>query len=199
MDRNFKPKLSREDYGWHSRGYLPHLDGEEFAQFITFRLFDSMPQEVLDRWRKEAAADSLFRRRVETYLDSGHGHCWLHDERIAHIVQNALLFHAGTKYDLLSWVIMPNHGHVALRPYKNVHLPGVLHSIKSFTAQEANRILNRKGQFWQHESFDRYIRNRRHYVAVVRYIEQNPVKAGLCRNAEDWRFGSAYYRRVNEG
>lgn len=198
MDRNFKPKLSREDYGWHTRGYLPHLDGEEFAQFITFRLADSMPREVLDRWRNEATADSLFRRRVETYLDSGYGHCWLRDERIAQMVQDALLFHAGKKYDLLSWVIMPNHGHVALRTYKNVHLPDVLHSIKSFTAQQANRILGCKGQFWQHESFDRYIRNHRHYVAVVRYIEQNPVKAGLCRRAEEWRFGSAYFRKVEK-
>ena len=157
-----------------------------------------MPQDVLDRWRNETSDDVVFRKRVETYLDSGHGDCWLRDGRIAKLVQDTLLFHAGKKYELWSWVIMPNHAHVVLTPMKGVHLPNVLHSIKSYTAQSANEILGRKGQFWQHESFDRYIRNSRHFASVIRYIENNPVKAGLCLRPEEWQFGSSYYRNIEK-
>ena len=52
-------------------------------------------------------------------------------------------------------------------------------------------ILAATGSFWQAESFDRYIRDRRHRGATVRYIHANPVKAGLCAEARDWRFSSA--------
>jgi REP element-mobilizing transposase RayT len=74
---------------------------------------------------------------------------------------------------------------------KNIEIGTIAHSIKSFTAHEANKILGRTGQFWQHEPFDRYIRNAKHYVSVIRYIEDNPVKAGLCARPEDWPFSSA--------
>jgi REP element-mobilizing transposase RayT len=67
-----------------------------------------------------------------------------------------------------------------------------MHSIKSYTAHEANKILNRKGRFWSKEYFDRFIRNQEHFNKTVSYIENNPVKAGLCKESKDWRFGSAY-------
>lgn len=192
VDYNYKPKLSKEDYGWHGRGYLPHLDGGEFCQFITFRLFDSLPQEVLQKWIDESATDALIRRRVEGYLDSGYGACWLRKKAIASLVRDALIHHDGGKYKLVSWVIMPNHVHILLIVLAGHHLPDILHSIKSFTANKANKILRRSGQFWMHESFDRYIRDYRHYNAVIRYIENNPVKAGLCKRPEEWMFSSAY-------
>jgi REP element-mobilizing transposase RayT len=118
-------------------------------------------------------------------------------KEVATIVRDSLVFYDGKKYELNSWVIMPNHGHVLLTPMENEHLPDILHSIKSYTALKANRFLGRKGQFWQHESFDRYIRDQNHYSAVIRYIENNPVKAGLCSRPEEWQFGSAYERGVN--
>ena len=192
-DYNFKPKLSRQDYGWHRR-HLPHFDGPRQTQFVTFRLFDSMPQELLDRWRMECEDDIEFRKRIEGFLDTGYGECWLKLEPVAQIVRDAMIFHDRAKYDLISWVIMPNHVHVLLTPEEDVHLPDALHSIKSYTALKANKFLKRDGQFWQHESFDRYIRNNKHYVAVIRYIENNPVEAGLCGQSEEWRFGSAFER-----
>jgi len=70
-----------------------------------------------------------------------------------------------------------------------------MHSIKSFTSSEANKMLNRKGRFWQKEYFDRYIRNARHYAKAVAYIENNPVKANLCKRVSDWPFSSAYFRK----
>ena len=134
-----------------------------------------------------------FRKNVERYLDRGYGSCFLSDEGVANLVQNSLLFHRDKKYRLSAWVIMPNHLHFLATPLENVELRQIAHSIKSYTAHEANKILKRTGPFWQHEPFDRYIRNRKHFVSVVRYIENNPVKSGLCTLPEYWRFSSAFH------
>ena len=191
MDHNFQPRGLKGEFGWYEGKSLRHFDSEEQTQFITIRLFDSMPQALLETWRAEAKSDAAFRKRIERFLDNGYGECWFRKEAVAAIIQNALLFHHEKLYLLIAWVIMPNHVHFLLRPLPGKHLDKILHSIKSYTAHEANKLMARAGQFWQHESFDRYIRNQRHFDAVIRYIENNPVKAGLCRNAEEWRFSSA--------
>lgn len=197
--------MSRQGFksgGWYSRGYLPHFDGGEIPQFVTFRLFDSMPQSVLEQWRKELElkidADVALRKRIESYLDAGCGECFLRDERIASVVQNALLFLHTKKYILAAWVIMPNHVHLLATPLADFSLAEIMHSIKSFTAKEANKLLQRSGVFWQHESFDRYIRNAKHYEKVIAYIESNPAKAGLCERRAEWAFSSAQYRIEGE-
>jgi putative DNA methylase len=193
-DYNFQPKGLKSKQGWYSRGYLPHFDGGETSQFITFRLFDSMPQQLLEKWSTMITDDDShaeFRKKVERFLDSGYGSCYLRRRDIAEMVRDALLFHDGNKYELISWVIMPNHVHLLLTPLPDVELGDLMHSIKSYTAHEANRILNRAGRFWQPESFDRYIRNSGHFGSVRRYIRNNPVKARLCSKPEDWPFSSA--------
>jgi REP element-mobilizing transposase RayT len=190
---DYKPKLSRQDYGWHHRK-LPHLDAAQSAQFVTFRLCDSMPKKLLDKWRKAATSDADFRKRIESYLDSGVGKCWLKKRAIASIVRDCLKHFNNVRYELIAWVVMPNHVHILIVLNPDQHLPDILHSIKSYTAQRANRVLGRHGQFWQHESFDRYIRNGRHFAAVRKYIEENPVKAGLCSHPDEWEFSSAFER-----
>ena len=197
VNYKFKPRRGREDFGWYSRGYLPHFDADDRSQFLTFRLFDSMPQELLDKWRTELPTDAQFRKKVERFLDAGYGSCWLGRDDVATMVSNSLRFHDGDKYDLESWVVMPNHGHVLLTPREGHHLDEIEHSIKSYTANPANKILGRHGQFWAIESFDRYIRDRRHYNAVIRYIENNPVKARLCKEPQDWPYSSANARWQN--
>ena len=185
--------------GWHSRGYLAHFDAE-LPQFITFRLHDSLPQSVLLGWQEELKhqkrepVQAIMRRRVEAYLDQGHGSCYLKDSGVASIVQEALLFHDESKYRLAAWTVMPNHVHLLCTPSVGYSLAEIVHSLKSYTSSEANKLLNRKGRFWQKEYFDRYIRNARHYARVVSYIEDNPVKANLCAKPEDWPFGSARFR-----
>lgn len=191
LGKTFKPKEGKDDYGWHARN-LPHLDGEEMAQFVTFRLADSMPQAVLDKWREESKDDVEFRKRIEKYLDAGHGDCWLRMPEVAQAIADAIKFFDGKRFKLRAWVIMPNHAHILMVLREGEHLPEIMHSIKSYSALAANKLLGRKGQFWQHESFDRYIRNRKHFAAVVKYIEENPVKAGLCGSSEEWVFSSAY-------
>lgn len=99
------------------------------------------------------------RRRVEAYLDQGYGNCYLKEPSIATSVQNALLFHDQSKYKLAAWTIMPNHVHLLCTPAAGNSLAEIMHSVKSYTSSEANKILARKGRFWQKEYFDRYIRN----------------------------------------
>jgi REP element-mobilizing transposase RayT len=91
---------------------------------------------------------------------------------------------------------MPNHVHLLGAPAAGHNLAEIMHSLKSYTSNETNKLLGRKGRFWQKEYFDRYIRNARHFAKVVWYIENNPVKARLCEKAEDWPFGSAWFRKV---
>ncbi len=194
-------RASRPHNAWHSRGYLPHLDQPDIIQSITFRLADSVPADVIAAWKselalkgREAASDprcAELRERIERYAGQGHGACWLRDERIAGQVEDALLHFDGVRYRLLSWVIMPNHVHALIETTPGFPLEAVVHSWKSFTAKQVNKILGRSGQVWEEDYFDRYIRDENHLSTVVDYIEQNPVKAGLVDTASDWRWSSA--------
>ena len=187
--------------GWHTRGYLPHFDGRAIPQFITLHLGDSIPTNVIDRWQRELKelrddeeARIVLQRRIEKYLDQGYGECYLGNHRIATLVQDSLIKFDGTRYDLFSWVIMPNHSHSILTRAEDRELEALLKDHKSYTAHEANKILRRKGRFWMPEYFDRYIRTPEHFRNTVRYIENNPVKAGLCDKPSEWPFSSAWFR-----
>jgi REP element-mobilizing transposase RayT len=188
--------------GWYSRGYLPHFDGGDVPQFVTFRLYDSLPAQRLEEWRADLRhltkdrADRAYRRRVEEYLDRGSGSCCLEQPRVGALVQAALLFFDGRRYRLHAWVVMPNHVHALFTPLGESRLGSILHSWKSYTGSEANRMLGREGDFWQREYFDRYIRDDRHYDQSVEYIEDNPVKAKLSASPSDWPFTSARHRRA---
>jgi hypothetical protein len=90
--------------GWHSRGYLPHFDGGEVAQFITIHLADALPVKLIRRWKEQLKAEpedlreSELYKRAEKYLDKGYGACYLRDKRIASLVQDSLLFFDKEKY-----------------------------------------------------------------------------------------------------
>jgi putative DNA methylase len=139
----------------------------------------------------ETADDSTIRARTEEYLNAGYGACYLRDPRIAHLVETALLHFDGDRYRMIAWVIMPNHVHVLIEVFEVYALCDIVHSWKSYTAKEANRILGRTGHFWFREYFDRYIRDERHFANAIQYIHNNPINAGLVDSAEDWPFSSA--------
>jgi len=85
---------------------------------------------------------------------------------------------------------MSNHVHVLLTPH--VEMRNVTKAIKGYSAQKANEILGRTGAaFWQDESYDHWIRNDEEMKRVMRYIEWNPVRAGLVETVEDWPWSSA--------
>lgn len=146
--------------------YLPHWTREGATYAVT--LADSLPAHVLAEWQAEREAlaqkrragdklnkdeqrrlAKLFSEKVEAYLDAGQGACFLRDERIAKLVRDALFHFHGQRYELIAWCIMPNYVHGVVRPLAGWRLPQILHTWKSFTAKEANRILQRGGEFWQ--------------------------------------------------
>ena len=181
--------------GWCSRGYLPHFDALGIRQMITYRLQDAMPANRRHEWEAllELEDEREKRIKIESYLDAGYGECHLRRTEIASLVEENLLHFDGNRYRLLAWVVMPNHVH-ALIEIQQTPLAEVLHGWKSYTGKVANRWLKRSGDFWQAEYFDRFIRDEEHFRKAVHYIEWNPVKAGLVKSPEEWRFSSAHYR-----
>lgn len=180
--------------GWYSRGYLPHLNTPGLVQFITFHLADSMPRATLYRLMDETEHDEAERyRRLERLLDAGHGACWLRRLDIGRLVENALFSGDGTAYRLLSWVVMPNHVHALIETQPSAALASVVKGWKGASARQANQVLKRQGRFWERDYYDRFIRDDEHLSAVLRYIEQNPVKAGLAQRCSEWPLGSARF------
>ena len=105
-----------------------------------------------------------------------------------------LLRFDGDRYALIAWCVMPNHVHLLIETWVGHPLDRVVHSWKSYTAHAANRLLRRGGAFWAPEYFDRYMRDEAHFAATVAYVENNPVRAGLCGDAAHWLLSSAVHR-----
>jgi REP element-mobilizing transposase RayT len=85
---------------------------------------------------------------------------------------------------------MPNHVHVVLRPARD--FSEIMRWLKWTTARRCNLALQRTGvPLWQEESYDHWIRNRHEFYSIVRYVEQNPVSAGLVGRPEEWLWSSA--------
>ena len=175
---------------------LPHREQPQATYFVTFRLADSVPQKLLQDWREEQDTWLRFhpkpwdwkterehhRRFVEEredWLDRGHGSCLLRDLRTAEIVADALRFFDGKRYHLDAFVIMPNHVHALVQPTGNNSLSEILHSWKSFTANEINRVTSRREELWMHESYDHIVRDWEELLNWRRYIAGNPEKAQL--------------------
>jgi len=194
MTQKNKPASPSPAKGWYSRGYLPHVDVPGLLQCLTFRLNDSLPLEALERITQEAHHDRARLKRIADVLDAGYGACWLRRVEIARIVENALFHFDGQRYRLIAWCVMPNHVHALIERREEYRLPELIHSWKSFTAKEINRHVGRRGEVWQREYFDRYIRDDAHLQAAIEYIERNPVAAGLVVDAENWPFSSAAQR-----
>ena len=99
---------------------------------------------------------------------------------------SAIRFLDAKKYELLAAVIMDDHVHIIINPKET--LSRIMHSIKSFTAHEINKSLNRSGKVWQEESYDRVIRNEKDFFEKMSYIANNPIESNLAKKYEDYRW-----------
>jgi putative transposase len=201
------------NYRPYYRRHLPHLQPPGATLFVTFRLAGSLPRAVIqelatERQRVEQmlgrTADPAERvqqiyleeRRLfgrwDAALDApGRGPRWLGDSRVADLVAPSLHYRGGRVYDLHAFCIMPNHVHVVCTPLEKQDgeyhsLTAILHSLKRYTAREANKMLERQGAFWQQESYDHVVRDEGDFRRVVAYVLNNPVKAGLASTWEEW-------------
>lgn len=85
---------------------------------------------------------------------------------------------------------MPNHVHLLVTPL--VTARQWLGPLKAFTGYQANQLLGRRGvPFWQDESYDHLVRDEVGFRRVQRYIEFNPVRAGLVALPEEFPWSSA--------
>jgi len=151
--------------------------------------------------------------KFDSYLDKYSNNNWLKDERLAKLVYDSILYRDNKEYELISFTIMPNHVHVVFslveragcslradntdsmvdKKQTDSSLYKIMQSLKWYTAKECNKILNRTGQFWQHESYDHVIRNEEELNRIVEYVLNNPVKAGLVETCEDWKWNYCKY------
>lgn len=152
------------DLGIQSR-HLPHLQTPDATYFVTFRCAKGieLPEQARD------------------------------------LVLSAVTHWNGKKIDLDAAVVMPDHVHMIFRIVGQASslsdrqdtdptLSSILHSIKSYSANEVNKLLKRKGTLWLDESFDHIIRHGEEWEEKVEYIRQNAVKKGLAGKAEDYRW-----------
>lgn len=149
-----------------------------------------------------------FKRFEETLHKAETGPTWLKDEPVAAIVADALRWRDGRVYRLDTYCIMSNHVHAVFAPNLSeaslrakkttddkvifesdeAPLDVIMHSLKSWTANQANALLERRGQFWEHESYDHVVRNDEEFHRIVAYVLNNPVKAGLVNDWQEWRW-----------
>lgn len=133
MKLPFKPYEPEVEFT-QTRRRLPHREQPGCTYFVTWRLGDSVPLEVLRQWKAEREVflhthpkpwdadtqrtyDQQFERRLERWADEGHGACWLARQECREVMVKALQHFADQRYDLDCFVVMPNHLHVLVRPY----------------------------------------------------------------------------------
>lgn len=186
------------------RRRLPHIQIPGATYFVTFRLKDSLPVEILEQLVNESeqikklTADQQYlahRRwfgKFDNYLDRClQGEKFLQDEKVMAIVRDSLHRRDGQVYDLVAFCIMPNHVHAVFKPLENpksdyYSLTEIFHSLKRNSAKQANIALGRTGPFWQDESYDHFVRNDTEFDRITKYVLLNPVKAGLVSEWTDW-------------
>ncbi len=168
--------MNLQDYEFKYKRNLPHIQPENATLFVTFRLHGSIPKQVLQEWQvlkqqKEQELKSIEDRvefkmklyeewkrqfgRIDQYLDTTDtGPKWLDNPQVAQVVQDSLHYFDDRKYRLDAFCIRANHVHLVFAPKESGNgiyypLKSIMRSIKSYTGNEANKILDRVGKtFW---------------------------------------------------
>jgi REP-associated tyrosine transposase len=155
-------------------------------------------------------------------LDENRDNVLLADQRLGAMIRRLLLSRAAVGYQLLAYAVMPNHVHAVLEitaplavveasdqppdrevfavcsdeePDEKSPLAEFLREFKSESAKEAFALLDDGRELaWHPGTFDFWIRSESELEAVIEYIAQNPVEAGLVQSPEQWFFCSAHER-----
>jgi REP element-mobilizing transposase RayT len=227
---------------------LPHYQPPGYTFFVTFRLTDSLPLDIIKKLQadqeiklKKIAAINDKKEKYQTYKDYQQSYFeefdswlvrykaspkWLGIKETAEIVKEAIHYRDGKEYKLIVYTIMPNHVHIVFKPIivdrseasidnKTVNevlikkntlneanasfyiVTKILQDLKSKTALKANKLLNRSGAFWQHESYDHVVHDEKELRRIVEYVLNNPVKAGLCEKWEDWKYSYCNFKYLS--
>jgi REP element-mobilizing transposase RayT len=186
------------------RGRLPHWEVVNGRYFVTIHLAGAIPREGQDRIRLIAAdlermstdpEDGRLQQQrrifaeMESWLDRSDAVRHLEHPAIAKMVIEAIEHCRGRVWDMLGYVVMPNHLHL----FFELIGEGLKHHLEQFkrwTGHEAAKLIELPdGQFWQDEWFDHWSRSPEEDAKIIKYIQQNPVKAGLVKEHKDWPHG----------
>jgi type I restriction enzyme R subunit len=201
------------------RRRLPHWDVPGATYFVTACLAGSIPAQgllsirensdrllksrppnkTIDEWREYVWKKTFVEQ--ELWLDLKPGVRFLAEAALAECVAGSLRHFHGARYELIAFVVMPSHFHWVFRPLAewaatlcDDESPRqvIMHSVKSYSAHECNRLRGSTGLFWQDESYDHCVRDEGELERIVDYVELNPVAAGLCTARENWHYSSAF-------
>jgi REP element-mobilizing transposase RayT len=172
-----------------------YIEGADL--FLTWNLHGSIPHNRYPGPTAMTAGQAFV--WMDKFLDTATvGPKWLAQDEIAEVVVDSLHYAADTlkQYDLHAYVVMANHVHMLVTP--RVEPRKFMQSVKGFTAREANKLLDRTGEpFWQSESYDHLVQSDEEFQKIKRYIENNPVKAGIVMSPQDFRWSSAYVAQAS--
>jgi putative transposase len=195
-----------------TRNHLPHWQQEGATFFVTWRLKDSIPQELSNEWKRErdewmrlhplpltedleAEFHRLLSTRMDRMMDEGYGECVLKNGQCRELLAESLEMFDGERFLMHSWVAMPNHVHVLFSLAEGGALEKVVGGWKGNTAKHINATLGRDGALWQKDYFDRMVRDWDHMFRVAKCIRKNPVKAKL-REGEYALYEAEWVKRM---
>lgn len=205
--------MNRLEYRPAYHRNLPHFQPTGATLFVNFRLAGSLPRVVIEELMRKVRESEKRIREIadpqeqdrEAYLEyrrqfgrwdtalaqSSSGPFWLRQPEVAQIVADSLHYLGERVYALDTYCVMPNHVHTVFTPLKKddgtYHAPpAIMHSLKRYTAREANKFLKRGGQFWEHENYDHVVNDDPERGRIVQYVIYNPVKAGLVETWDAW-------------
>ena len=181
------------------RRNLPHFYAQDAIYDINFRLANTIPKSLSDEYywtlkqeiknKKTKKTSSLNTEIMDDYLDRKPNKIdWLRNEKIRLETISSINFNNKKLYSVIAFCIMPNHVHLIINTFNYPYTPlgEILKSIKQFSGNQANKVLNRQGQFWQHESYDHIVKSRNELATRINYVKNNPVKAGLVTSWRKW-------------
>ena len=155
-------------------------------QFVTFRTKDSM-DSYIQKLHGSGEPEKLKQYKIDTYLDKSENGAFLNGQVVLDI-QKYFKSYDKEIYNLIALIVMPNHIHILFK--QNNEMKNIMRMLKGGSAHIVNTLLDREGQVWASDYFDKLIRDEEHFSLVYEYIKYNAVKAEL--NDEKDRFYGCY-------
>jgi REP element-mobilizing transposase RayT len=163
------------------RRNLPHLERRGASYFVTWRLFGTLPSEILQVFKVRDF------KKYDAYLDSDRsGDRWLKQAECASIVKDVILDQHDRAF-IDCFTIMPNHVHLLFEPHDETTLRAIMKRIKQISSFKCLKITGSSPPFWEEENYDHILRENER-ARVISYIIRNPVEAGLCKKWKDWPY-----------
>ncbi len=177
---------------------------------VCFRLADSVALSVRRAWSDEREELEMRRRgegpplsveeyrsllgllseKIGRYLDAGNGSCLLARVGVADRLRDTIFHDEGLGYVVHAVGIMPNHVHVIVQPLEGFRLREIVEQWKRISAHAINKALERSGQVWMGDFYNRIIRDADEYANQVEYVFGNDMvwawkRSGPARGAPE--------------